>query len=72
MAWLLYKPAIEVDVLVAEQQPPLHGCVLLQDVVQVWLVVLQAWPVGQQISFPSWQISQWSSCEQQMLALLRQ
>jgi hypothetical protein len=41
------SPGSQVPAVVAEQQPPLHGCVELQAVPQVLVVVSQALPVGQ-------------------------
>ena len=40
-------PGAQVPLVAAEQQPPLQGWVELQAVVQVWVVRLQALPVGQ-------------------------
>jgi hypothetical protein len=44
---LLAVPIWQVPVTAALQQPPLHGCVELHEVVHTWLTVSQAFPAGQ-------------------------
>ena len=60
--WAAVLPGSQVPLLAAEQQPPLQGCAALQLAEQVWVVRLQAFPVGQSASDvqPQTPLTHWS------------